>query len=399
MADDVVAQAGGQAPVVAGVLALRDGVLQLIGQRGQGHVSLHGVALLSRQVGGTPAQGLVAGQLHVARGQPRGQRVAGGQLGLVLLGLHAQHLEAAEAGHLIAVHGGQLGGGVVVAEQLLGSLGIPGAIHDGGHVGGVGDGGAVHEGGAAGQLDHALQGLQAVLGGIVHVAGGQVAFVVGIIGQGAARAKEERGLVPAGVDLHVEALAGGLAVGQDAFQGGGIGDDALVVVQEVAVVAGQRVGVQLVAHGDGGHGARVVLGLHDLGVGGLHDLHRAGGHHAGQLVLGEAKNVGSGVHVGDDLAGGVALAHGLNGNGHIGKLGVRGLEGLDLLVGEVHGGVGHPDLQVAAVALGQRGAAQGQHQRDGQHQGQDLLHTGFLLCSSGRGCGLIRHPPPIAQLL
>ena len=333
-----------------------------------------------------PAQGLIAGQLDVAGGQPRGQRVAGGQLGVVGLGLHAQHLEAAETGQLVAVDGGQLGGGVVVAEERLGGLGIPGAVHGRGHVGGVGDGGAVDEGGARGHLDDALEGLQAVLGGVVHVALCQVAFVVGIIGQGAARAKEEGGLVPAGVQLHVEALARGLAVGQDLRQGGGIGDDALVVVQEIAVVAGQRIGVHLVAHGDGGNSARVVLGLDGLGVAGLHDLHRAGGHHAGQLVLGKAKDVGGGFHVGDGLAGGVALAHRFDGHVHIGIFRVGRLEGIDLPDGKVHGRVGHPNLQIAAVAaLGERGSSQRQGQREGQYQCKQLFHGNPPSCVVFRG--------------
>ena len=213
------------------------------------------------------------------------------------------------------------------------------------------------------------------------MAGDEAALVIHVVGQRAARAEEERGLIPAGVDLHIEALAGLLAVGDDGFQRVGIGDDALVVVEEVAVVGGQRIGVHHVAQRRGGYGAGVVLSGDQRLVVGSDLFQRAGGHQTGQLILREAVDIRAAFNVGDHGGGGVAFAHGLDGHGHVRVLSVRGLEGVDLRLGELNGGVGDPDLDFAVEAggFGDGEGADRQQHGDGQKHGQEFLH--------------IRHPP------
>ena len=126
VSQDVITQSGGQSPVLAGVLALGHGVGQLSGQSGQSDVSLHSLGLLSHQVGGAPAHSFETSGLHFAGGQEQSQSVASGQLGVVGLGLDAQHLEAAEAAQLVAVDGGQLHSSVVLAQDArLGSTTSP----------------------------------------------------------------------------------------------------------------------------------------------------------------------------------------------------------------------------------------------------------------------------------
>ena len=119
VSQNVIAQTFGSGPVSVGVLTLRDGVGKLSAQSGQRDVFLNSGILLGSQVGGTPANGLIAGELHIGTGQVSGQRVAGGEFVFVGLGLDTQHLESAEAAQLRSLVGGQLGGGVVLAEQIL----------------------------------------------------------------------------------------------------------------------------------------------------------------------------------------------------------------------------------------------------------------------------------------
>ena len=233
--------------------------------------------------------------------------------------------------------------------------------------------------GGLSQLDHGLQGLDAVLGSVVAVHGVDDARVVNAVGQGAASAEEEGGLVPAGVDLEVDVLASGLAVSQDLLHVGGIGDDGLVVVQEVAVIGGQGVGVHGVAQHNSGHGAAVVLGLDDLSVLVQNDFQSASGHQTGQLILREAEDVSAGFHVGQHVGGSIAFANGLDLNGHVGVLGMSGLEQFDLSLGELNSRLGNPDLDLAVEAFGSSEGAQGQRHRQSQNQRKDLLHGKFLL--------------------
>ena len=191
----------------------------------------------------------------------------------------------------------------------------------------------------------------------------------------AAGAEEEGGQVPGGgVGFHGEVLLGLFAVGDQGFQGVHIlfGDDGLVVVHEVAVVAGQRVGVQGVAGGGGGHGARVVVS--DDGFSGLLAQlgQRAGLHQTGELVLREAVQVAAGFHVGDHVGAGIRFGYGFH-RGVKGDARVVGLvEIVDLLFGQVHGLFSHPHLDVigARQFACECSAHQGQRHYQRQHNCQ-----------------------------
>ena len=126
---------------------------------------------------------------------------------------------------------------------------IPGAINDGGIIGRSGRGGTVDKRRALGQSDHGFQRGDAFIGRVVDVAGDRCALVVYVIGQRTAGTKEESGLIPAGVDFHVELFAGRFALFDHTLQGGRISDHAGIVVHEISVVAGHGIGVHYVAQG------------------------------------------------------------------------------------------------------------------------------------------------------
>ena len=195
--------------------------------------------------------------------------------------------------------------------------------------------------------DHALEGGKAFGRSVVDVGFDQVAGIIHIIGDHGACAKEEGGLVPAGVDLHVELLASRVRLVEHAFQGGRISDDGLVIVQEVSVIARHGVSIHQAAQGDSRDGAAVVF-LRDDGRVFFGQLNQsAGSHQAGQLVLGKTEDVGAAFDVGDHIGSSVAFADRLNKHGHPGIFGVRGLELLDLGLGQVNHRVGDPNLHFA----------------------------------------------------
>ena len=190
-------------------------------------------------------------------------------------------------------------------------------------------------------------------------------------------------MVPAGVDFEVDFLASGFSLAHNAFQGGRIGDDRLVVVQEVAVVRGHRVGVHQFAQGDRGNGTAVVLGLDDLSVLGGQLNQGAGGDQAGQLVLGKAEDVRAAFDVGNHVGGGIAFANRLNHNGHAGELGVGGLEFFGLGAGQLDHGVRDPDFDFAIEAFGAGDAIQRQQKHQGQDKRKRFFHEESSLFSWG----------------
>ena len=372
--------------------ALHDAVVLLLIDGLQDRVVGDGLVGLRGQVRGTPALGGVALQGALLAGEVLGQQVQRGGLGRIGLGLDAHQLEAEEAAQVIglAVHleGGQVGHAHVVAQDGFDVLGGPGAGHDDG--GAVGEGGSLRAGhmdGGGDQLLHALGGDQALVAveGVVHLR--EDALVVGVPLGDAAGAEEEGSQIPGGgLHLEGEVLAGGFAVGDQLLQGFHVflvGDDGLVIIHEVAVVRGERIGEHAAVRGGHGlHGVRVGVLLHGL-HGPVAQLGQGAGlHQTGELVLREAEDVAAGLDVGHHLGRGVALTHRLDGGVELDAVLVRAVEVLDLLAGEVHDLVGHPHLDVifAGQAFRRSGDGQGQQHGGCQHQGKNPLHTKILLC-------------------
>ena len=284
------------------------------------------------------------------------------------LGVHAQDLAAQEGTHLnlfaAAGEGGQLAGGVVVAQLFLHSGRNPRAADTGAD--GVADGTlqkilpARKEGGMIAQR---LDGF----------GGGQTLFVVEIADllsvrvqrQLAAVAQEEGSQIPAVGHVHVELLAGLFGGGQNAVQRLHVlfGQDGLVIVEEVAVVGGHGVAVQHAVVGGGVDGSGGVFGDDLIPVAG-HFIQRVGLHQRNDLIVRIGKHVRS--------RGGVFQIAGLRiGFAHhtIGKLplvfGMLGGKGVAKLLQQRLIGLGRPDLQLDRLRAG--GGAQAEHEKGHQH--------------------------------
>ena len=128
--------------------------------------------------------------------------------------------------------------------------------------------------------------------------------------------KEEGSGVPCILQSKAELHTVGLAGSDDGFQAVSIlfGDDAGVIVHEVAVVGGHRVCVQGACNGCGSNRAGIIglgdhLGNVTAGAGQSSSLHQTS-----HLVLREAVDVGSGSNVGNDLGAGVSLGNTLDGS-------------------------------------------------------------------------------------
>ena len=215
------------------------------------------------------------------------------------MGVDADQLVAGEGSHLhlltIQGVGRQLGGGVVVAPSILRSIGVP-CAGDGGAAAAVLDAGndvcirAGLEGGLGAHIQNCLRDIGT--GGLVPVADS----VDAVIGEGSFQTGTgvEAVNVPCIVQAHHKLLAGGISLGQQGVHALDIvlTQDALVVVEEVAVVGGHGVGVKLAVHGRGLNGASQVAALDILGV--QQDLLQGTGcHQLIKLVIRKGENIGS----------------------------------------------------------------------------------------------------------
>src|SRR5699024_4535753 len=88
-----------------------------------------------------------------------------------------------------------------------------------------------------------------------------------------------------------------------------LADDALVIVEEVAVVGGHGVGVQLAVEGSCLHRAFQVAALHVVGIQGDF-LQCVGGHQLVELVIGKGEDIGGGGGIGQDVVLGIGLGAG-----------------------------------------------------------------------------------------
>ena len=171
----------------------------------------------------------------------------------------------------LAVHGeaGQFGSAQVVAQDVLGIVVGPGTgYHDGSALGEFAYVRGLDVGLGGDQLLQALRADETLVGVDVVVHGDELAVIVGGPFGDTAGTEEEGDRIPGGVlQFHGEVLVGGFAVGDQVFQGAQMSgvDGALVVVHEVAVISGQRVGIQIFTHGSSRYGTGIVRFLHDGG--------------------------------------------------------------------------------------------------------------------------------------
>ena len=239
------------------------------------------------------------------------------------MGVDTHQLVAGEGAHLdlLAVEcvGRQLGGGVVVAPLFLGHVGIPGAAD------GSADSAVLNAGNdvGIGGTDKSAVGRN-VHDGLGHIGAGFLVPVAdgvdAIFGQGGLQAGtgKEAVNVPAVVGGHIKGAAGGSSGGQDAVHRLGIfrADDTAVIVQEVAVVGGHGIGVELAIEGGSFHRAFQVAALHIVGVEG-NFLQGTGGHQLVELVIGKGENIRSGGGIGQDIVLGIGLGAGTDVDGDI----------------------------------------------------------------------------------
>ena len=365
MGDQFRAEGSGGRPVAAQHV-LADGIGALRGQRSQSGLGSHGFGSGHIHVGGAVAQRLKTAQLRLLVGQVFRQfhRFHG----MSGLGVHAQNLAAQEGTHLnlfaAAGEGGQLAGGVVVAQFFLHSGRNPRAADTGAD--GVADGAlqkilpARKEGGMIAQRLDGFSGGQTLF--VVEIAD---LLSVSIQRQLAAVAQEERGEVPAVGHVHVELLACLFGGGQNTVQRLHVllGQDGLVIVEEVAVVGGHGVAVQHAVVGGGVDGSGGVFGDDLIPVAG-HLIQRIGLHQLDDLV----------VRVGEHVrrCGGILQITGLRvGLAHhaVGELplvfGMLGGKGVAKLLQQRLIGLGRPDFQFDRLRTG--GGAQADHEKGHQH--------------------------------
>ena len=313
------------------------------------------------------------------------------------MGVDAHQLVAGERTHLdlltVEGVGGQLGGGIVLAPLFLSHVGVPGTA-DGGADSAVFNAGndvgvRRADKGAVGRNVHdGLSHIGARF--LVPVADG----VDAIFGQGSLQAGtgKEAVNVPAVVDRHIKGTTGGGCGGQDAVHRLGIlrADDAAVVVQEIAVVGGHGVGIELAVEGGSFHRAFQIAALYIVGVEGDF-LQGAGCHQLVELVISEGKNIRSGGGVGQNIVLGIGLRASTDIDGDIAlvfiffnkSIGHLAQHGLIFLCaphgqcyitpagGRLSGGIAGGGSFSGRSALAS--AASGQRQRHGSSHGQAQL--------------------------
>ena len=250
---------------------------------------------------------------------------------------------------MVTVNGRQLCGSIVVAKSVLRGACIPGPVNNSADVGGIGNGRTIHKSRGGGNFDDGLQRFHAVVGSISAVHGNQLAFIVGIKGQFTTGAKEESCLIPAGVDFHVKILSGSFAVGKDLFQRSRISNNRLVIVEEVTVIGGHRISIHGIAESDSGNGTGIICGLNNFCVFRFNIKQGTGSHKAGQLVLCKTKDIGSGFHIGNDVACGIALTNRFNDDIHAGIFRVCSFKGFHLFFREINNIFCNPNLDIPAV--------------------------------------------------
>ena len=360
---DVVSKSVGKAPPRAGDVALHVSVLSLVIYGYQLRAVLYEIAVLSVLVGRSPGELLASFELGFLAGEELGQLVDGSCLLGVRLRLYSEELAALEGAHLIGLsvdgEGRQLGYSEVVLQNALRGVVIPGT--------GYYCGSAGAERGYVGILNvalgilqevHGLGGSESLVGIEVVVDGGELTVGIdGPLGYAAGSEEECRGVPTGVVEVHDEVLTGCFAGGNDLLKALGVlvGDDALVIVHEVAVVGSERISIVCVSRGDGDEGVTVVLSLYLLGCGLTELGYSSGVDQPCQLVLSEEEQVSACLNVLYHGVGCGAFAYCLYGGLYHDAQSVGLVEVIDLLLCEFYCGIGAPYLDLVGtcdLALG-----------------------------------------------
>ena len=339
------------------------------------------------------------------------------------MGIDAHQLVAGEGAHLdlLAVQGvgRQLGGGVTFAPSLLGGAGVP-STGDGGAAAAVLDGRndiSIRAGLEAGICGDIQNGLRYVCAGsLVPVADGVDTVICQRSHQTCTGVEAVN--VPCIVHTHHELFAGSCSLFQHGVHALHIlgAQHACIIVQEIAIVGGHGVGVELVVHGGSAHRAGQVAVLHVVRVQ-QNLLQSTGIHQLVQLVIGKGKNVCGRLRVGQNgiLCAGLRLHADLD--GHVALVRILLNKGICHLA--QHGLIlfcaPHGQLHVtpalrsrgSRTGSGSRGSsARGRTAAGGQHTGSShrthsskeftagnqLFHDPVLLRSQSEifGCSLLR---------
>ena len=339
-------------------LALRHGVRSLLQKSGKARVGLDFRRGLGVQVGGAPAALVEALKLALLTGQVLRKLVAGSQFRLVGVRLHAHELAAVEGAEMVFLtvdfEGRKIRDAHVVAEDALNGLIVPDTGNDNCAV--------LLETGALGsrqmpvrgnELIQTLRGDQAFVGVEVIVDGQELTGLVDRPFGHAAGCEEPGCDVPCrGFSLEGEILLSLLAVGQELLKAVDIRfrDDALVIVHKIAVVRGQRIGIQGTVGGLRGlDDAFRVLGGDflsrldaELGKGVRKD-------ETSELVLCEAVQVAAGLNVGDHVRGSRAFRNSFDRRIELQAVFIAVVVIFDLLDSQIFDLFSNPDSDVVGL--------------------------------------------------
>ena len=164
----------------------------------------------------------------------------------------------------------------------------------------------------------------------------------------AAGGEEEARGVPGVLEFIGDVLACGLAVGDDCLKAVDIGirNNALVIIHEVAVIGGQRIGVEIGAGLSREDRSGVVVGLCEFN-GGVSELGECAGlDQTAELVLSEEIEISAGLNVGDHVCCRVSLRNGLNGRVDGDAVFVGAVEVGDLSLCQIYRRFGRPDYDI-----------------------------------------------------
>ena len=346
-------------------LALRHGVRSLLQKSGKARVGLDFRRGLSVQVGGSPAALVEALKLALLTGQVLRKLVAGSQFRLVGVRLHAHELAAVEGAEMVFLtvdfEGRKIRDAHVVAEDALNGLIVPDTGNDNCAV--------LLETGALGsrqmpvrgnELIQTLRGDQAFVGVEVIVDGQELTGLVDRPFGHAAGCEEPGCDVPCrGFSLEGEILLSLLAVGQELLKAVDIRfrDDALVIVHKIAVVRGQRIGIQGTVGGLRGlDDAFRVLGGDLLSRLGAELRNSTCKHETCELVLREAEQISAGFDVGDHVRAGIRFGNGLDRRLELQTVFVVRIVIFDLLDGEIFDFICDPDGHFILLDLDRAGS-------------------------------------------
>ena len=332
-------------------LALRLGVFVLLQKRCKTRVRLDCVGLLCIQVGRTPGESFETFHLAFFVGEVLSQDLQADLTVRIGLRLNTHQFAAVEGTEVVflAVHfeGRQVGDAHVVAEQAADDFIVPRT--------GDNDRTVVCEdvAGGGGQMalgvDQFLHALDSdeTFGAVERIGNGNEFAVVagGPIGL-AAGCKEPGCKVPCGgVGLEREGLARRFAIRDQLFKRINVflGDNALVIVHEVAVIGGQRVRIERIAGSCRRNNAGIVCFLDDFCSFFIELDQRIALYKTSKLVLREAVDVCACGNVNQHLICARRFGNTVDGRDELDAFRVGVVEVFDLLLGQINSRFADPN--------------------------------------------------------